>query len=363
MSVADILLQPSCSYIQQSQNPNFIQNNEPKKKKKPRWRNMKPKKKRPTPEHLEENEVNSNKTEVSALYDSACLLPHFSIKPVTNNPNSVSIGSRNRAKRKIRINSYIKQTIPVVFTSKTFVNNRVNNKADLNHLDAGFRKCSIKTEPSTSQNTQKVSSRKQQIQKRREKAKPNKKKEPEKDNDAKQLKGHLSDELVEEGLKTGKFIKGSIRINPKNYKEAYVSNEDRTSEDYIFPKIEDRNGALEADEVVFELKPKADWKDGKATASVVAITKKVHSRIAIGYLKFKENRKRFVILTPRDTRIPQIRIPQKLWQEDYYKKPKEYQNVLFLVEIEEWTNVSYATGKILQKVNINTFFYIIVSYL
>lgn len=362
----DVLLQPSCSYNQQtnsSQNVNFSKTDEPKKKKKPRWRNKFKKNKTGTATNTEETEVNLDRTEVSFIYDSAYLLQHFCIKPVTNNPNSVSVGFRNKVKRKIRINSYIKQTIPVVFTSKAFVTNRLTNKNNLNYLELDFKKCSIKTEPNTPKTNQKVPPRMLQIKQRREKTKPNKKKESKKDDDSKQFKGNFPEDIVNEGLKTGKFIKGSIRINPKNYKEAYVSNEDRTLEDYIIPKVEDRNGALEADEVVLELKPRAEWKDGKPTASVVAITKQVHSRIAIGYLKFKENRKRFVMLVPRDSRIPMIRIQQKLWQEDYYKKPKEYENVLFLAEIEEWTSVRYAVGKSLQKVNMGMFIDITVLHL
>lgn len=362
MNVIDLLLQPSCSYIQQNQNSNFSPNNEQKKKKKPRWRNTKPKKNKSTAASIEENEVNLDRTEPSVSYDSACLIPHFSIKPVTNNRNSVSFGVRNKARRKIRINSYVKQKIPVVFTSKAFLNNRVNNKSDTNQLETSFRRLSVKTDPNTPKNNQKTRERMQQIQKRREKTKPNKKKDSEKEGGPKLLKGDLPEEMVEEGLKTGKFFKGTIRINPKNYNEAYVSNEDRTLEDYVIPKIEDRNGALEADEVVLKLKRKAEWRDGKPTATVVAITKKVHSRIAIGYLKFKENRKKFVLLTPRDMRIPQIRIKQKLWQEDYYKNPKEYENVLFLAEIDEWTNVRYAMGKSLQKVNVNVFVDVFVCF-
>lgn len=83
----------------------------------------------------------------------------------------------------------------------------------------------------------------------------------------------LSEEEVEVGLKNGGFMKGNIRINPKNFKESYVGNEDITKSDYIIGSVLDRNRALEGDEVVLRLKKITD--EGKKLMEVVYITQKV----------------------------------------------------------------------------------------
>lgn len=89
------------------------------------------------------------------------------------------------------------------------------------------------------------------------------------------LKGYIAKGAMEEGLKKGALVKGIIRINPRNSREAYVSNEDRSMLDYVILSMVDRNGAMEGDEVVLDVYPEAEWKDGKPTAKVVYILRKV----------------------------------------------------------------------------------------
>lgn len=80
------------------------------------------------------------------------------------------------------------------------------------------------------------------------------------------MSAYLSKEEVEEGLHKATLVQGVIRINPKDYRKAYVTNEDRTLQDYLIDSVEDRSGALDGDEVVLQLK------DDKQTAKVVCIT-------------------------------------------------------------------------------------------
>ncbi|KZS20989.1 DIS3 exonuclease 2-like protein [Daphnia magna] len=53
---------------------------------------------------------------------------------------------------------------------------------------------------------------------------------------------------VEEGLLNGSLFKGVLRINPKNYKEAYISAPDGT-EDFLIEGLLHRNRALNGDVV------------------------------------------------------------------------------------------------------------------
>lgn len=80
---------------------------------------------------------------------------------------------------------------------------------------------------------------------------------------------YMNEEEVNKGLKDGSLIKGIVRINPKSPKTAYINNEDRSQTDYYLTSIRDRNRALEGDEVVFKIKPEAEWEAGYKTVTVV----------------------------------------------------------------------------------------------
>lgn len=86
---------------------------------------------------------------------------------------------------------------------------------------------------------------------------------------------YITEADAKKGLENGSLIKGIVRINPKNIKDAYVNNEDSSIADYYLPSVRDRNRALESDEVVLEIKPEKDWINGHKTAIVVYLMHKV----------------------------------------------------------------------------------------
>lgn len=64
---------------------------------------------------------------------------------------------------------------------------------------------------------------------------------------------------VQQGLKRGEFIEGALRINPRNYEDAYINDPDGQMDIYI-GGMRDRNRALNGDVVVVQVKPKQEWK-------------------------------------------------------------------------------------------------------
>ncbi|XP_046403966.1 DIS3-like exonuclease 2 [Ischnura elegans] len=103
------------------------------------------------------------------------------------------------------------------------------------------------------------------------------------------------DDAVEAGLQSGLLMKGVIRINPRNYQKAYISqDDDEEAKDVLIDGIMDRNRALEGDEVAIKLHEEAQWVveegiDGEnvvqKTGMVVAILEKKHNRYTVGFLK------------------------------------------------------------------------------
>ncbi|GFV58149.1 DIS3-like exonuclease 2 [Trichonephila clavipes] len=64
---------------------------------------------------------------------------------------------------------------------------------------------------------------------------------------------------VQQGLKRGEFIEGALRINPRNYEDAYVNSPDGKMDIYI-GGMQNRNRALAGDIVVVQINPKQEWK-------------------------------------------------------------------------------------------------------
>ncbi|KAK7093416.1 hypothetical protein V1264_007176 [Littorina saxatilis] len=66
-------------------------------------------------------------------------------------------------------------------------------------------------------------------------------------------------EQVSEGLKRGTLVEGRIRINPKNYEDAYVPFPDGTMDIYI-AGMSDRNRALNGDTVAVLIQDRGNWR-------------------------------------------------------------------------------------------------------
>uniref|UniRef100_A0A3Q2QXN8 DIS3-like exonuclease 2 n=1 Tax=Fundulus heteroclitus TaxID=8078 RepID=A0A3Q2QXN8_FUNHE len=73
------------------------------------------------------------------------------------------------------------------------------------------------------------------------------------------FESYMSLEEVSHGLKRGELYQGQLRINPKNYTEAFVPSPDDTR-DIFLDGVVARNRALNGDIVVVEILPRDQWK-------------------------------------------------------------------------------------------------------
>lgn len=246
---------------------NFLSKNEerkiPKKRIRRKPRTAKNKKKN---EDLNETDCISEDN-ISIEYNCHELSSKLRIEPVACN-NAIGIFIRKRSTRfkYIKLNKFVKgSNIPVIFKTKL----KTQIISTETSLTESFNEISINKSVLPKAKKSRLRFKKSESRKR------SKKKSSIVEKKAQPMKGYITENEVEEGLKNSKLVKGIIRINAKNSREAYVSNVNKTVQDYIITSMFDRNGAMEGDEVVLEVKPQSEWKDGKATASVVYILKKV----------------------------------------------------------------------------------------
>ncbi|KAK6645555.1 hypothetical protein RUM43_001832 [Polyplax serrata] len=163
---------------------------------------------------------------------------------------------------------------------------------------------------------------------------------------------HLSASELKFMFDSGTLFSGIIRINQKNYKEAYLTAPDKGM-DILIEGLKDRNRALEGDEVFYMLKPKEqhrtrlDCIDIQRTAIVVAIKTYNHNRGAIGTLNtMKKKNVNFVLFSPRDIRLPRIRIRKNNWPEGFSEAPETFSEKLYFAKITRWTDLRYAEGQV-----------------
>lgn len=190
----------------------------------------------------------------------------FMIRPVESPETGFFLRRRNSRYKYINLKSFVKNTdkVPCVFMSKSIIN--LTNKCE---------KLSIyDKEDMTKSQLRKFPQDLQQ-----DKPSPSTSKKPvwRKKKERKTLifEDYIEADAIAEGLEKGDLVKGFVRINPKNFKDAYVGNEDTSLSDYYLTSVVDRNRALEGDEVILRIKPKDQWIDGKKTATVVFISKLV----------------------------------------------------------------------------------------
>ncbi|VDM72052.1 unnamed protein product [Strongylus vulgaris] len=71
---------------------------------------------------------------------------------------------------------------------------------------------------------------------------------------------YMSLEAVTRGLANGDLVKGSLRVNQRNYEESYVDNPDGDDQlDLLILGVHDRNRALHGDVVVVRIKERMNW--------------------------------------------------------------------------------------------------------
>ena len=86
------------------------------------------------------------------------------------------------------------------------------------------------------------------------------KKKNQKNNDKNSFPPYYIREMVEKGLKDGLLIEGTLRINPKNYEDAFVTNDMKNEPDIYIGGMVNRNRALNGDDVIVDVLPESEWK-------------------------------------------------------------------------------------------------------
>ncbi|KAJ8980439.1 hypothetical protein NQ317_001612 [Molorchus minor] len=201
----------------------------------------------------------------------------------------------------------------------------------------------------------------QNLQQNKPSGSSNKKKRIKKRTESKKFEEYIDIDKVNEGLANGILIKGFVRINPKNFKDSYVSNENTSLVDYYLTSVIDRNRALEGDEVVLrvktekiglmERKPQKLYISPRCDFSFYPY-KEVHPRISVGTLKPSEGSKNYALFYPRDKRIPILRIPTATWPLGFTTDPKSYEKKLFIAKILEWQVPEFAVGMLIEDLGI-----------
>ncbi|XP_067214088.1 DIS3-like exonuclease 2 isoform X2 [Linepithema humile] len=148
------------------------------------------------------------------------------------------------------------------------------------------------------------------------------------------------------------FVKGNLSVKPIPYKYLSHSYLDIDDKKNLLILGSNRNGAFDGDLVVASIHPESAWirfSDGsiQRTGTIVCILEKVHPRTAVGFL-IKKNE--LVLLRPRDLKIPMIIINPESLPPLYLSQLDFYENFLFLVSIDSWEQIDYASGKYLSTV-------------
>ncbi|XP_068197004.1 DIS3-like exonuclease 2 [Antennarius striatus] len=225
------------------------------------------------------------------------------------------------------------------------------------------------------------------------------------------FESYMSPEEVSNGLKRGELIQGQLRINPKNYHDAYISSPN-DEWDIFLDGVVPRNRALNGDIVAVQVLPRKEWKvvrsdtecegcsklevqkenpvqkiayspkpqlihnkvyttletsltdtgdplEGPSapnheklqrTAKVVHIIKKKHSRVVMGFLKFLPG-KPFAMFSPRDHRVPRINIPLYDCPKDFNFLSGNYTSTMFMCQITDWaSNSNFAEGRLIKTI-------------
>ncbi|XP_023335142.1 DIS3-like exonuclease 1 [Eurytemora carolleeae] len=184
---------------------------------------------------------------------------------------------------------------------------------------------------------------------------------------------HLKPEVLEAGIKAGKYIVGTLNVNKHlSSREAFVpriGEKNKGTGDILISGMRDRNRAIQGDRVVVELAPKSEWKaratalikdeeekdegrswskgaDVMPTGRVLGILER-NWREYIATLPSDENAGmeratgRRVLVCPFDRRIPKIRIQTT--------QLSKLQGTRVLVRIDNWqVNSQYPQGHLVK---------------
>lgn len=174
---------------------------------------------------------------------------------------------------------------------------------------------------------------------------------------------YWSFQKVQEGLNNDSLICGNIRINPRMFQHAYIS--DGENPDILIDSVLARNRALPGDIVVVKVRDASNHMHVSSTtgmeagneiqegsqnvklADVVYILEKRHSRVCVGMLAAK--RDTHALFRPIDNCLPRLLIPIEQCPPEYLKNQENFHNKVFVATIEEWSeNSTFAIGNLHQ---------------
>ena len=88
----------------------------------------------------------------------------------------------------------------------------------------------------------------------------------------------------------------------------------------------------------------------RKTGKVVSILEKKNSRCTVGYLKlFQDKNPNFALFSPIDNRFPRLKIAKNHCPPDFFTRPQDFEEYLFLAKLIQWDQISYGLGTLEQK--------------
>lgn len=74
----------------------------------------------------------------------------------------------------------------------------------------------------------------------------------------------------------------------------------------------------------------------------------MHPRLCVGHLQAKNKKlNNYVVFSPKDSRVPRLKIPSSTLPEDYIADPSKFNDIIFQARLSEWTDVNLAEGLVL----------------
>eukprot|EP00111_Clytia_hemisphaerica_P005022 TCONS_00014453-protein len=163
-----------------------------------------------------------------------------------------------------------------------------------------------------------------------------------------QFEPYISEDEYLRKLEDESVITGVIRINPRNFRLAYIGSQNGVDRDIVIESVESRNRALPGDIVAVQILPKDEWRDEGTTKTgkVVYLVEKKHTRTACGMLRpYRNHRFGFALFSPVDRRLPRVMIPLSKCPENFVVNANKFDKTLFVGNIESWDEkMPFASG-------------------
>ena len=88
----------------------------------------------------------------------------------------------------------------------------------------------------------------------------------------------------------------------------------------------------------------------RKTGKVVSILEKKNSRCTVGYLKlFQDKNPNFALFSPIDNRFPRLKIAKNHCPPEFFTRPQDFEEYLFLAKLIQWDQISYGLGTLEQR--------------